>query len=283
MSEYKKVQQWVIDVSKGCTLVISTITSLNTHIQACEGADPDTEVVCLGQYVPGVDEPVVLANFLSFKATRAEGEAALRPIHDDPRRPPNSFPQSFFAAPTSLPEQYKPQEEANPEGHRYCAENVYVGNDEDVPAVLERAFTTLPSRKTFTLYFSMNPTSRRPRYEAPTVPAGGGNVDWSGTMALSMQTDHYFAVYTIWEEEKDDDKMVGWVRDVMADIERHSEGAYLGDSDFQARRTKFWRDENAKRLMEIRRKWDPEGVICGYLDEGDKSGVAGLKNEHEWR
>lgn len=27
---------------------------------------------------------------------------------------------------------------------------------------------------------------------------------------------------------------------------------------------------------------DPEGRICGFLDEEDKSGVEGLRNEFEW-
>jgi hypothetical protein len=69
----------------------------------------------------------------------------------------------------------------------------------------------------------------------------------------------------------------------MADVEKHSVGAYLGDSDFQIRRTKFWENSKAKRLMNLRRKWDPSGCICGYLDEGDNSGTAGLENVHEWQ
>ncbi|KAF3761755.1 hypothetical protein M406DRAFT_49715 [Cryphonectria parasitica EP155] len=242
----------------------------------CPDADPDTEIVCLGQYIPGYDEPIVFANFLSFKPTQAEAEAALRPLHDHPGRPPNALKESFFAQPTSLPGQYVPQEAANPPDHRYCSENAYIRNNEaDVPAVLEKAFTTVPNRKTFALYFSMNPTSRRGHYSA--------GVDDVGSMAFSMQSDHYFALYSIWEDEKDDEKFVGWTHDIMKDVERHAEGSYLGDADFQLRRTKFWRDENAARLMEIRRKWDPDARICGYLDEGDRSGAEGLRNEFEWK
>jgi len=33
----------------------------------------------------------------------------------------------------------------------------------------------------------------------------------------------------------------------------------------------------------VRRKWDPQGRLCGYLDQGDKSGVEGLENAHEWQ
>jgi hypothetical protein len=69
----------------------------------------------------------------------------------------------------------------------------------------------------------------------------------------------------------------------MEKVERHSVGAYLGDSDFQVRKTKFWADENAMRLMEIRRRWDPAGGICGYLDREDISGTQGLDNAHQWK
>ncbi|KAK7742362.1 hypothetical protein SLS53_004507 [Cytospora paraplurivora] len=210
----------------------------------------------------------------AFKPNRTSGEAALRPIHDDPNRPPNPIIQTF-AEPTSLPDQYAPQAIANPEGHRYCSENAYVRNDEDVPAVLEEAFTTLPTRKAFALYFGMAPTSRRAHYTADAD-------DDAASMALSMHSDHYFALYTVWEDAVDDERCVDWTHRVIRRVERFAEGSYLGDSDFRYRRTKFWRDGNARRLMGIRRKWDPEGRVCGYLDEGDQSGVEGLRNEFEW-
>jgi hypothetical protein len=69
----------------------------------------------------------------------------------------------------------------------------------------------------------------------------------------------------------------------MAGVEKQSVGAYLGDSDFQVRGTKFWDDSKARRLMELRRKWDPEGMISGYLDQGDRSGLSGLEIVHEWK
>lgn len=177
-----------------------------------------------------------------------------------------------FCDRTSLAKEYGTQAGANPEGHRYCAENAYVSNGEDVPAVLEEGFTTLPSKKSFALYFAMNPTSRR------ALPA----TDSQAGMSVSMQSDHYFALYTVWEEEADDERCTGWVKGVMSQVERHSDGAYLGDMDFQQRRTRFWNEECGRKLMAVRKKWDPKGRICGYLDEGDRSGVDGLKNQFEW-
>ena len=135
-------------------------------------------------------------------------------------------------------------------------------NDTDVAEVLEEAFTTLTNRKTFSLWFSMAPLSQRPLPD----------------MAVSMQSDHYFASYTLWEDEKEDNYYQSWVRSMMKRMEPVTVGQYLGDSDFQVRNTKYWADEQGKKLMDIRKKWDPEGRLCGYLDREDRSGIDGLKN-----
>lgn len=228
------------------------------------GYDQDTEIVAVSQYLPDHSDHVICALFLAFKNSSEKAMAALEPAN---LTHPSGCLEEVINRPTSLEEQYINQGAANPEGHRYCVDNAYISNEVDVATVLEPAFTTLPSRKAFSLYFSMTPTSRRQLPE----------------MALSMQSDHYFATYVVWEDESDDEKCMEWVRGIMKPIERISDGAYLGDSDFQSRRTKFWSDENAQKLMQLRRKWDPEGRICGYLDVNDSSGSQGLKNEHEWR
>lgn len=243
-SRCREILQWAVDISSGY--------------------DESTEIVTVSQTMDGGDDHTICVPFVTFKNSKEEAEVALDLAN---RTRPGGCLVEVINKPTSLQEQYYVQGAANPERHRYCADNAYISNDEDVPAVLERAFTTLPHPKAFSIYFSMNPCSRR---QLPD-------------MALSMQTDHYFATYTLWEDETDDERCTKWVHDVMKDIEQHSSGAYLGDSDFQARRTKFWSDENARKLMELRRKWDPTGRICGYLDQGDNSGTKGLENVHEWK
>ncbi|KAL1965783.1 hypothetical protein VTN77DRAFT_5104 [Rasamsonia byssochlamydoides] len=225
--------------------------------------DDATEIVAVGQYPPGMDEICLFILFVTMKDTPEEAREALLPAQ---QTRPAGVIREWFCEEDNLDQEYDAQAAANPLGHRYCADNAYINNDADVPAVLEEAYTTLPSKKSFALWYAMNPCSRR---QLPD-------------MALSMQSDHYFAVYTIWEDERDDEKCTGWVRNIMQRVERFSDGAYLGDSDFQVRRTKFWGTTQGKKLMEIRRKWDPEGRICGYLDMGDSSGPNGLRNEHEW-
>lgn len=226
--------------------------------------DQDTEIAAISHYPDSVSDMVFFVLFVTMKDEAPEAEEALRPAQQT--RPVGAL-HEWFCQEDSLENQYLNQAEKNPEMHRYCTDNAYIQNDADVTVVLEEAFTTLPHKKAFSLWYAMNPCSRR------TLP----------DMALSMQSDHYFALYTVWEDEQDDTRCLEWVRNVMKQVERHSVGAYLGDSDFQSRQTKYWSDENSARLMDTRRKWDPKGLFCGYLDQGDLSGTQGLKNSHQWK
>lgn len=243
VSEYRKAMGWITGIA-------------GTY-------DADTEVVAVASYKPGGDEITILCLFTTFKNTEEQAKWALQEAESTH---PSGTIEKWQFKPTSLKSEYEDQARANPAGHRYCADNAYIRNDADVVSVLEKAFTTLAHKKAFSLWYSMAPVSRR------KLP----------DMALSMQSDHYFASYTIWEDEKDDRGCQQWVRDIFDKVERHSEGAYLGDADFQVRRTRFWGQEQGKKLIAIRKQWDSEGRVCGYLDAGDKSRAEGLPNEHEW-
>lgn len=225
--------------------------------------DGNTEIVAVSVTPAGMSERCIVPLFLTFQNSESDANAALEHAN---RSRPEGYITEVINKPTSLASEYCDQANANPPGYRFAAENAYIKNEADVVAVLEKAFTESLNRESFALYFAMSPCSRRPLPD----------------MALSMQTDHYFALYSIWKSERDDIACKRWIRDVMVGMEPHAAGAYLGDADFQVRKAKYWTDESAEKLMKIRREWDPHGVICGYLDVGDKSGVAGLSNFPEW-
>lgn len=225
--------------------------------------DESTEIVAVGATPPGIDQQCIIPLFVTFQQSEQACLDALAVANTT--RPDGCIVEDINKE-TSLAKEYADQAGANPTGHRYCADNGYVNNEADVARVLEPAFTNHPSPKTFSLWYLMAPCSRR------KLP----------DMALSMQSDHYFALYTIWADEKDDERCQAWVRKTMKHIAPHTDGAYLGDSDFQVRQTKYWTDEKARKLMAIREKRDPDGRICGYLDHGDSTGVRGLKNNNEW-
>ena len=246
ISHYRGVMDWILKIAPSF--------------------DEDTEIVAVGCVPPpelGITGSCIMPLFVTFKNNDDDARSVLDLANKS--RPEGAILELINQR-TSLANEYCNQAAANPTGHRYCAENSYIKNNADVASVMEEAFTTLPHPKAFSLWYAMAPCSQR---QLPD-------------MALSMQSDHYFALYTIWEHESDDARCQKWVRDIMKKVERHSEGAYLGDSDFQVRKTKFWADENASKLMQVRRELDPKGIICGYLDSKDASRVNGLANQHEW-
>ncbi|EFX03505.1 oxidoreductase [Grosmannia clavigera kw1407] len=219
--------------------------------------DVDTEIVMVGKYTPGQTEVNMMVLLLAFKNSEAEARAALQTAEVSAPAGPTD---RWFCKATSLAQEYDDQQAANPMGHRYCVDNCYVADGADVVSVLEDAFTKLPSRRSFSLWYSMAPGSQR----------DAGSMD---DMALSMQTDHYFATYTIWEDAADDELNCRWVNDTLQAIGRHAVGSYLGDADFQVRQTQFWEAQKGHRLMQIRRDRDRFG----------RSGTKGLANVHEWK
>ncbi|CAH0051861.1 unnamed protein product [Clonostachys solani] len=229
-------------------------------LQLAPTFDIDTEIVMISCYPPGLDQICIVASFLSLKSSEAEAEAALRTAEaSHPEKPL----VHLFCQETSLEQEYISQRHANPAGHRYYCDNAFINNDEDVPTVLEKALTSLPSKEAYSFYYPMNPWSRK------NLP----------DMAISLQCDHYIAMYTIWKNKEDDERCITWVKDVIKGIKPYSCGSYIGDLDLQSRTTRFWGEEQGKRLMDIRRQRDPKGVICGYLDVEDKSGPNGLDNQ----
>lgn len=200
----------------------------------------------IGSYPSGFDEPCVTVAILALEDNEESIQGVLRRIDDSH---PDGAVLRSFCEDTSFSKQFEYKTEAYPEGHRYCADNSFLNNEADVVSLLEPAFTTLPTKKSLALYNSMVPTSRR------KLPP----------MAFSIQSDHYFALYGIWEAEEYDGQCQTWVSNVMENIGHHSVGAYTGEFDFQARKSRFWGDEERRQLRAVRQKWDPEGVFCDYL------------------
>jgi FAD/FMN-containing dehydrogenase len=155
-----------------------------------------------------------------------------------------------IAAPTRIAELRAEQVRANPEGHRYLVDNAYLaGPTADLMPALAPAFTTLPTAKAFSLWFDL---AHLPGRELPD-------------MALSLQTDIYFATYVAYTDASDDDRCTQWVRDTMERLEPFSPGCYLGDSDLLRRPAPFLTPDNHQRLAEIRAKHDPDRLFPGYL------------------
>lgn len=172
-------------------------------------------------------------------------------------RPPDAL-QCTEDADTTLEEEYVVAEAANPSQRRYIADDVYISPTVDMVEVCRKSFTTLP-KNAWAFY-------------EPLLPRPLSN------MSLSMQSNHYIGLYSATQDPSEDALYKSVIAERTLELEKSAVGAYLGDADFQVRPTKFWSEEAFARLRAVRKKWDPSGLFCGYLTEGDKSGVEGLDN-----
>jgi FAD/FMN-containing dehydrogenase len=198
---------------------------------------------------PGVDHrgSVLVVDGVSFADDPAEAAASLAPLGTCPVA--GRALAARVAEPTTMAALRAEQTLANPEGHRYLADSAYlVGERADVVNALGPAFTGLPTAKTFSLWFDMG--------HAPDRPLD---------MALSLQSDLYFATYVVGEDPSDDEPCRAWIDATMATLEPHSIGCYIGDSDFLRRPDTFLSDEAFARLTRIRADRDPDGRFPDYL------------------
>jgi hypothetical protein len=124
---------------------------------------------------------------------------------------------------------------------------------------MRRAYTTLPTDKAFTIWFSMAPVRALP------------------DMAFSLQSEIYLASYVAWESPEDDERCSTWLEGAMADLEPVTVGQYLGDSDLSRRQVRFMSDEAWARFQAIRAARDPDGLFVGYL-----AGPGGATNRNHW-
>jgi hypothetical protein len=144
---------------------------------------------------------------------------------------------------------------------RFAVDNAWLeGDAQTVVPLMREAFTTLPTAQTFTLWFSMAPLR--------TLP----------DMALSLQTEVYFAVYTIWQDESEDVPCRDWLANQMRRLEPVTTGQYLGDSDFGVRPLRFISNEAFAKLEQLRKKYDPENLFHSYLAKPDAA-----LNQNTWQ
>jgi len=146
---------------------------------------------------------------------------------------------------------------ANPEGHRYTVDNAYLAGETSslIPAMTP-AFTELPTAKSFSLWFDLAHVPARPLPD----------------MALSVQSDLYFATYVVGEEPGQDAACRSWIDETMRRLEPFSAGCYLGDSDLNIRPDRFMSDAAWGRFRQIRAARDPGRLFVGY-DCADESAL----------
>jgi hypothetical protein len=186
-----------------------------------------------------------VVNAVAFADSRREADEALAPLERCPGI--DKALARDLRVPTTLELEYVEQRRQNPKGYRYAADNLWLsGSAKEIVEAIKPCFTSLPTLRTFALWYSMAPLRPLP------------------DMALSLQSEVYFAVYTLWAGSEEDASCREWLLNQMRRMEPVGAGFYLGDSDIPTRSAKFMNDENFRKLEALRRVYDPEGRICSY-------------------
>jgi FAD/FMN-containing dehydrogenase len=213
---------------------------------------PTVEFVVVGKTIPLPDRnvrgPFLIVHGLTFSETHEEAIEALAPLDTCPVIDTALVRDTLF--PTTLAHEYEEQRSENPEGYRYAVDNAWIATSVDraVPALRE-AFATLPTKESFSILFSMAPLRKLP------------------DMALSLQSEFYFASYVIWKDAANDEASRAWLAEQMRRIEPFSAGLFLADADFTRRSAKFLSAAHWMRLEQIRTRYDPNRLFHTYLAE----------------
>lgn len=151
--------------------------------------------------------------------------------------------------------------EAYSKPRRWITLNSFLENSVDVVTTIRKRATSLPAEGIMVWY--------------PVYPASHETYE---DMAWSVSSDHYVAWYASYTNPEEDPFHKKWVHDIEEELDPYTVGSCLGDADFALRPTKYWSEDAGKRLMDVRKKWDPKGRIAGFMDAEDTSGAEGLSN-----
>ncbi|KAJ6031098.1 hypothetical protein N7540_001830 [Penicillium herquei] len=231
--------------SSGYVYPIQSYSTILRWATTVSSSNRGIEVLAIGSYSADLKEHCVTVSILAYSDNDNDAHDLLQRI--DTSHPDGALLQ-WICEKTNMQQQLEKSGQSFPKNHRYYVDNLWLDDNMDF-SLLDRAFNSLPTQKSLILCQSMFPCSQR------ALP----------DMALSLQSNQWLSMYAIWEEESDDSRCQAAVHEVMAELQQHSKGSYLGELDFRARRGLYWADSQYERLVSTRRKWDPLKRICGCL------------------
>jgi FAD/FMN-containing dehydrogenase len=209
--------------------------------------DPVVEPVIAATRLPRPSgPPVLLLHTTAMCDTPEEAERVLAPLADCPIA---HLAISHERGPTTIEAENEAQALQNPENHRYAVDCTWTdARAGELAPHLRALWAELPTEHSFAIWYGWSPSRPLP------------------DMAFSVEGRAYLATYAIWPDPADDERHRDWVVRRMGRLAGAvGKGVYLGDTDFTRRPDRFLSDENFRRLEEIRRRRDPDGLFCSYL------------------
>lgn len=212
---------------------------------------PWVELILLLVSAPGGGR-VVVVNAVAFTDSNDEAVAELAVLEKCPVRATAllaepSRPACFDALFDGLGAHF-------PEGHRYQADTM--SSNAELSVLLGRArphLAAAPSADSFVLAVPFGP---RPGTASP--------IDAAFSPAAARAA---VLTYAVWKHQRDDAVNVEWSRQLIAELEPHASGFYVGETDLLAsadRARRSFAEPNWLRINDLRIALDPEGLFHGY-------------------
>lgn len=92
-------------------------------------------------------------------------------------------------------------------------------------------------------------------------------------MAYSKEDNIYMALYGCWKEEENTSRYAHWASDRIKEMQHLSSGIQLADEGLHRRKDKFLSDAHFRKLQEIRKRRDAQGVFMPWHSHGFEEGV----------
>ncbi|WP_377270693.1 FAD-binding oxidoreductase [Peterkaempfera sp. SMS 1(5)a] len=156
--------------------------------------------------------------------------------------------------PTSMDALYAGSAKIWPEGQRYAADTLW--SSADYPTLLARLGEAMAEAR-----------SHRSLVLAPVSPVSQEE-SLTADMAFSVLGESYAVPYAVWEDPRDDEENIGWLRRTMAAVEPLTTGHYIAEADLTAdpsHARRSFAPADWERLQRVRAAYDPQGVFHSYL------------------
>lgn len=230
IAEAERVAEWLTDAT-GC-------------------ADRSAEIICLVGPDHQSGKPAIIVR---ASATGSSGEKARAKVADfrhPPREvdyisePAEEFPD--FAELTRL--------SAMPNGKRVYADHLWSnGSLGDMLRAVQH-LAAIPDKSSSINLFS---------------PGGGGVVPncADDSCALSLGGGAGVGIYAMWDEPDDDERHIGWAREVDRALAPFRAGRYIGEANLGAgpdRLAECFASGVLERIERLRAQWDPDGLFKSF-------------------
>ena len=243
-----RISSWVFDLGD-----LAAVTDWVNEVSPALPSYAEVAVVALGpdraDHLPsdGFPDHVVAVEAIVFAASAEEARAAVAPLAGGAKAEPLAHAD---LEPVAYEEVHQGFDAMCHDGDRYLADTFWTEADLGSLASIEEQIRSAPSGKSVVM---------------AEMLAGGGKFGFAPEdAAYSIDGRTLVMVYAIWDDPAADEANRAWHAEVRERLEPIATGHFVNEADLHAapgRLARCFTEANWARLVELRQKWDPEGLF----------------------